>query len=60
MAVESGFPFVKRIGAEDLLSLPESVKAQRLHEAFEDAGKSPLSLLLLDDVDRMLEYVPVG
>jgi hypothetical protein len=27
---------------------------------FEDAYRSPLSVIILDDIERLLEYVPIG
>lgn len=27
---------------------------------FEDAYKSPLSIIILDDIERLLEYVAIG
>lgn len=29
-------------------------------QVFEDAYKSPLSIVILDDIERLLEYVPIG
>jgi vesicle-fusing ATPase len=60
LALDSGFPFVKRLGADDMLGMTELDKVRTLHEAFEDAYKSSQSLLILDDVERMIEYVPIG
>ncbi|KAA0178024.1 hypothetical protein FNF27_00572 [Cafeteria roenbergensis] len=58
VALDSGIPMVKRVGAEDMLGMGELSKARVLHEAFEDAYKSSQSLLILDDIERMMEYVP--
>ena len=35
-------------------------KCQALSKVFEDAYKSPLSLIVLDDIERLLEYVAIG
>ncbi len=38
---------------------PQS-KASQITKVFEDAYKSPLSVVILDDVERLLEYVAIG
>jgi vesicle-fusing ATPase len=60
IAVQSGFPFVKRISGESLLSHHEEGKANAVQRAFADAYKSPVSLIILDDIERIMEYVAVG
>lgn len=56
----SGFPFVKRISGETLVSLHETGKSDAIAKCFNDAHKSPLSLIILDDIERIIEYVRVG
>ena len=60
MALGSGFPFVKRISGETLLNHHEGGKADAIARVFNDAYKSPLSLIILDDIERLIEYVAVG
>jgi vesicle-fusing ATPase len=60
IAVESGFPFVKRISGENLVSFNDEGKAHIVQKAFADAYKSPLSLIILDDIERIMEYVAIG
>lgn len=59
-ALESGFPFVKLISAESMLGQPESQRATSIIQTFEDAYKSPLSIIVLDDVERLIEFARVG
>jgi len=59
-AVQSGYPFVKRIGADTLIGYSEQGKSGAIIEAFEKSYKSPLSLIVLDDIERLLEYVEIG
>ena len=40
--------------------MTESAKAQHIARVFDDAHKSPLSLVMLDDLERLLEYVRIG
>lgn len=35
-------------------------KASQITKVFEDAYKSPLSVVILDDIERLLEYVAIG
>ena len=60
MAVESGFPFVKRVSGQSLLNFHEAGKADAIAKVFNDAYKSPLSLIILDDIERLMEYAAVG
>ena len=38
----------------------EAKKCADLAKLFDDAYKSPVSLIVLDDIERLLEYVDVG
>ena len=60
LALESGFPFVKMLSAESMVGWSETSKTQQVAKIFEDAYKSPLSIILLDDIERLLEYVSIG
>lgn len=60
LAVDSGFPFVRMIGADEMIGYSESSKSQMIHKAFMDSYKSPLSLIFLDDIERLIDYVPIG
>jgi len=60
LALESDFPFVKLISAEAMVSMSPASKVQLIHKVFEDAFKSPLSVILLDDIERLLEYAAIG
>lgn len=59
-AVESGFPFVRMITSENMIGLSESARCAMIHRVFMDAYKSQLSLLVIDDIERILEYTPMG
>jgi len=60
LAKESGFPFVKMVSAEALVGYAEQRKCDRITKAFEDAHKSDKSVIILDDIERLLDYVPIG
>jgi len=60
VALNSGYPFVRMISADEMIGYSESSKCQTIHKVFLDAYKSPLSLILLDDIERIIDYVPIG
>lgn len=60
LALKSGFPFVKLLNAEKLIGHNEIGKIGIIHKLFLDAHKSPESIVILDDLERILEYSPIG
>jgi len=60
LALESEFPYVKIISPTQFVGIPESIKMREISKVFEDSYKSPLSLIVVDNIDRLIEYVPVG
>mmetsp|Transcript_15673 Transcript_15673/g.36744 ORF Transcript_15673/g.36744 Transcript_15673/m.36744 type:complete len:743 (+) Transcript_15673:99-2327(+) len=60
LAQKSDYPFVRRIGAENYVGYSESAKVAAITKVFEDAYKTPLSLILLDDLERLMDYVRIG
>lgn len=60
VGIDSDFPYVKIISAETMIGLSESSKCAQIVKVFEDAYRSPLSIIILDDIERLLEYVAIG
>ncbi|XP_072954190.1 vesicle-fusing ATPase [Typha angustifolia] len=60
IGIDSDFPYVKIISAETMIGLSESSKCARIVKVFEDAYKSQLSIIILDDIERLLEFVAIG
>lgn len=60
LATSSGYPFVKLISPELLVTHGEMGKADKITKTFLDAYKSPLSCIVIDDIERLLDYVRVG
>ena len=60
MAKNSGFPFVKFVSSEDMVGTSLPFKVQYIVKAFEDAYKSSQSIVILDDLERLVEYVEIG
>jgi len=60
LALEGEFPLVRLLSPEDFVGYSEQAKVQKISKAFYDAYKSPISCIILDDIERFLEYVPLG
>jgi vesicle-fusing ATPase len=60
LALESDAPFIKLISAENMVGYSESSKISYMVKVFDDAYKSPFSIVILDDIERILEYVSIG
>ncbi|KAK4759756.1 hypothetical protein SAY87_022887 [Trapa incisa] len=60
VGIDSDFPYVKIVSAETMIGLHESTKCAQIVKVFEDAYKSPLSIIILDDIERLLEYIAIG
>jgi len=60
LAMESKFPYLKVISPETYLGMTENAKCNNITKVFEDAYKSPQSLIVIDNIERLLEYVPIG
>lgn len=61
IAMQSGFPFVKMVTPADLVGYrDEFAKKDFVHKAFADAYKSPTSILILDDFERLIGWNPIG
>jgi len=60
LALDSGFPFIKMISPEDYVGYTETSRVSKITKVFEDAYKSKASIIIVDDIERHLEYVPIG
>ena len=60
LARDSGFPFVRMIRPSQYLGMTELSKTARIAQIFEDAYKSPLSCIVIDSLENLIEYIPVG
>jgi len=56
----SDFPFIRLISPDNLVGYSEAGKCQRITKVFEDSSRSQLSVIVVDDIERILEYVPIG
>ncbi|OKL64293.1 Vesicular-fusion protein sec18 [Talaromyces atroroseus] len=61
IALDSGYPFIKSITPEKVLGFAsEAARKDYVFKIFTDAYKSPLSLLIIDNIERLIEWNPVG
>ena len=60
LALHSGFPYVKIISPESLVKYMESGKYTYIYNTFEDGYKSPYSIIILDNIERLIEYIKIG
>ena len=54
VAMESEFPYIKLISPESLVGLSEPAKVQSIIKVFNDAYKSPSSIIVVDNIERLL------
>eukprot|EP00903_Cladosiphon_okamuranus_P006984 g6797.t1 len=59
-AVTSGFPFIRKIAADELIGMGDASKAGYISKVFLDSYKSPLSIILIDDLERVIDFVRTG
>jgi vesicle-fusing ATPase len=60
VALDSGAPFIKVISAESMIGYSEVSKCNHISKVFDDAYKSPFSVIVLDDIERLLDFVSIG
>ena len=60
LALHSGFPYVKIISPDSLVKYMESGKYTAIYNTFEDGYKSPCSIIILDNIEKLIEYIRIG
>lgn len=60
LAKISDFPFVKICSPEDMIAYTESAKCVHIRKVFDDAYRSTLSVVVVDNIERLLDYGPIG
>lgn len=60
VAKASDFPFIKMISPDNMVGMSDLSKANEIANVFSNAYKSRLALIVVDCIERLLEYVPVG
>ena len=54
----SKFSYITFCSPENMIGFSESAKCQALKKIFDNASKSISSCIIIDDIERILEYVP--
>ncbi|MFX6953785.1 ATP-binding protein, partial [Acinetobacter baumannii] len=54
IAEESNFPFIKICSPDKMIGFSETAKCQAMKKIFDDAYKSQLSCVVVDDIERLL------
>eukprot|EP01071_Lankesteria_metandrocarpae_P002531 Lankesteria_metandrocarpae@DN2392_c0_g1_i1.p1 len=60
IALGAQFPFTKIISPENFIGQTESSRIDSISKVFDDAYKSSLSLIILDDIESLVDYSPIG
>lgn len=60
VALKSGFSYIKVVKAKQFIGQSEDSTCQAILGIFEDAYKSPISAVILDDMNALIEYSPIG
>jgi len=60
IAMNSDYPFIKLITPENMVGYSEMTKMNEINKIFNDSYKSPLSVIVIDSLERLLDWVPIG
>ena len=55
-----GFPFVRVVSSDNFVGMSENSKVSAIVKIFDDAYKTKMSCVILDDLERLCEFVPIG
>ncbi|WBW73969.1 secretory pathway ATPase Sec18 [Schizosaccharomyces osmophilus] len=60
IALGSDFPFIKLVTAEGMVGMSENARVSYVNGVFEDSYRSPLSVIVVDEIERLIDWVPIG
>jgi vesicle-fusing ATPase len=60
IAMNSDFPLLKFCSPQTMITYNEMAKAMAIQKVFNDAYKSELSCVVVDDIESLLDYAPIG
>ncbi len=60
LAYESQFPFVRFVSPDTLIGMSEQTKCAKIAQTFDEAYKSKSSLIILEDIERLMDFSRVG
>ncbi|XP_045104135.1 vesicle-fusing ATPase 1-like [Portunus trituberculatus] len=56
----SNFPFIKVINSREMVGFMEASKCLRISKTFDDAYRSELSCIFMNDLEHLMGYSPIG
>ncbi|KAJ7591439.1 vesicular-fusion protein SEC18 [Mycena floridula] len=60
IAQASEYPFIKLISPDSMVGFSENQKVTAISKIFADSYKSPQSVIVVDNLERLLEWTPIG
>jgi len=60
LATRSGAPFVKVVSPEDMVGYTEAAKCTTIRKIFDDAYRSDFSCIIVDNIERLIDYGAIG
>lgn len=60
IAMRSSFPFIKLVSPDNMIGFSESQKINYLNKVFSDSYKSPTSVIVVDSIERIIDWTPIG
>lgn len=60
MALNTGFPYIKLLSPPLFVGMGESERIRKLNDAFENAYRTPLACIVVDGLERLIEFSAAG
>ncbi|PIL37464.1 transporter [Ganoderma sinense ZZ0214-1] len=60
IAQASQYPFMKLLTPDSMVGFSEAQKVAAIAKIFQDSYKSPLSVIVVDNLERLLDFTPIG
>ena len=60
IAQASNFPFIKLLSPDKMVGFSEAQKVAAITKLFLDSYKSPLSVIVVDNIERLIDWTPMG
>ncbi|KAF8165629.1 vesicular-fusion protein SEC18 [Crassisporium funariophilum] len=60
IAQASEYPFIKLISPDNMVGFSEQQKVTAITKVFNDSYKSPLSVVVVDNIERLIDWTPMG
>lgn len=60
IALSSGFPFIRLISPDAMIGMGETQRINYIQQMFQDSYKSPLNILVIDQIEDIVDWVNIG